>query len=58
MKGSGSWLMERLHGGTLFGARGTGFVVFWDWESGETVRWIDGGAKNIGFLQLLSPCSV
>ena len=50
--------MERLHGGTLFGARGTGFVVFWDWESGETVRWIDGGAKNIGFLQLLSPCSV
>ena len=38
MKCSGSRSMERLHDGTLLGARGTGFVMFWDWESGETVR--------------------
>ncbi|KAF8814154.1 hypothetical protein BYT27DRAFT_7266764 [Phlegmacium glaucopus] len=28
MKGSGGWSMESLHGGTLLGARGAGFV-FW-----------------------------
>jgi coatomer subunit beta' len=49
MKGSGSWSMESLHGGTLLGARGNGFVMFWDWESGEIVRRIDVEAKNVGF---------
>ena len=38
MKNSGSWSMESLHGGTLLGARGTGFVMFWDVESGEIIR--------------------
>jgi coatomer subunit beta' len=38
MKGSGSWLMESFHGGTLLGARCTGFVMF---RSGEIVRRID-----------------
>ncbi|KAF8814145.1 hypothetical protein BYT27DRAFT_6340070 [Phlegmacium glaucopus] len=47
MKGSGSWSMESLHGGTLLGARGAGFVMFWDWESGDIVRWIDVEAKNV-----------
>lgn len=47
MKGSGSWAIEGLHGGTLLAARGNGFVVFWDWESGEIVRRIDVDAKNI-----------
>ena len=37
MKGSGSWSMESLHGGTLLGVRGTGY----DWESGETC-YVDG----------------
>ncbi|KIJ98527.1 hypothetical protein K443DRAFT_207234 [Laccaria amethystina LaAM-08-1] len=47
MKGAGGWSMDSLHGGTLLGARGTGFVMFWDWESGEIVRRIDVDAKNV-----------
>ncbi|KAF8627949.1 hypothetical protein AX17_006102 [Amanita inopinata Kibby_2008] len=47
MKGAGSWAMDGLHGGTLLAARGSGFVVFWDWESGEVVRRVDVDAKNV-----------
>ncbi|KDQ63948.1 hypothetical protein JAAARDRAFT_27621 [Jaapia argillacea MUCL 33604] len=47
MKGAGSWSVEGLHGGTLLAARGSGFVMFWDWESGEIVRRIDVDAKNV-----------
>ncbi|KAF7356710.1 Coatomer subunit beta' [Mycena venus] len=47
LKGAGSWAIDGLHGGTLLGARGSGFVVFWDWESGEIVRRIDVDAKNV-----------
>ncbi|KII94541.1 hypothetical protein PLICRDRAFT_169285 [Plicaturopsis crispa FD-325 SS-3] len=47
MKGVGSWSLEGLHGGPLLGARGNGFVIFWDWESGEIVRRIDVEAKNV-----------
>lgn len=47
MKGAGSWALDALHGGTLLGARGSGVVVFWDWESGEVVRRIDVDAKNV-----------
>ena len=47
MKGVGSWTLEALHGGTLLGARGAGFVMFWDWETGEIVRRIDVDAKNV-----------
>ncbi|KAJ7890672.1 coatomer protein [Mycena olivaceomarginata] len=47
IKGAGSWAIDGLHGGTLLGARGSGFVVFWDWESGEIVRRIDVDAKNV-----------
>jgi len=50
--------MEGLLGGTLLGARGTGFAMFWNWESGEIVRWIDVEAKKVGFPQSLSPCSI
>jgi coatomer subunit beta' len=49
MKGAGSWAVEGLHGGPLLGARGNGFVIFWDWESGEIVRRIDVDAKNVCF---------
>jgi coatomer subunit beta' len=47
MKGVGSWGMDGLHGGSLLGARGNGFVMFWDWESGEIVRRIDVDANNV-----------
>ncbi|KAF8642799.1 hypothetical protein AX16_009432 [Volvariella volvacea WC 439] len=47
IKGAGSWSVEALYGGTLFGARGNGFVMFWDWESGEIVRRIDVDAKSV-----------
>lgn len=47
MKGVGGWHVEGIHGGPLLGARGNGFVVFWDWESGEIVRRIDVEAKNV-----------
>ncbi|KAF8886974.1 coatomer protein [Infundibulicybe gibba] len=47
MKGAGSWSVDGIHGGTLLGARGAGFVMFWDWESGEIVRRIDVDAKNV-----------
>lgn len=47
MKGAGSWPVEDLHVGPLLGARGSGYVVFWDWESGENVRRIDADAKSV-----------
>ncbi|KIM41967.1 hypothetical protein M413DRAFT_27504 [Hebeloma cylindrosporum] len=47
MKGAGGWAIEGLHGGTLLCARGNGFVMFWDWETGEIVRRIDVDAKNV-----------
>ncbi|KAF8797411.1 hypothetical protein BYT27DRAFT_7228998 [Phlegmacium glaucopus] len=50
MKGSGSWSMESLHGGTLLGARGAGFVMFCDWESGDIVRRIDVEAQNVSWF--------
>lgn len=49
MKGAGSWALDGLHGGTLLGARGSGAVVFWDWETGEIVRRIDVDARNVSF---------
>ncbi|KAJ3966445.1 coatomer WD associated region-domain-containing protein [Lentinula raphanica] len=47
IKGTGSWGMDALYGGPLLSARGNGFVIFWDWETGEIVRRIDVDAKNI-----------
>ncbi|KAI6042200.1 WD40-repeat-containing domain protein [Pisolithus marmoratus] len=47
MKGSGSWSLDAIFGGPVLGARGKGFVVFWDWETGEVVRRIDVEAKSI-----------
>lgn len=52
MKGAGSWALDGLHGGPLLGARGSGVVVFWDWETGEVVRRIDVDAKNVGAASL------
>ncbi|CAE6490017.1 unnamed protein product [Rhizoctonia solani] len=51
LKGLGGWAIDGLHGGTLLSARsGAGFVVFWDWESGEIVRRIEADAKNVHLL--------
>ena len=47
LKGSGGWAVQGLHGGPLLAARGTGFVIFWDWESGEVVRRIEAEAKDV-----------
>lgn len=46
MKGAGSFNIEGLYGGTLLSARGQGFVLFWDWETGDIVRRIDVEAKS------------
>jgi coatomer subunit beta' len=46
MKGAGSWAVDAIYGGPVLGARGKGFVIFWDWESGDIVRRIDVDAKN------------
>ncbi|KAJ3991040.1 coatomer protein [Lentinula boryana] len=47
IKGTGSWGLDAVYGGPLLSARGNGFVIFWDWETGEIVRRVDVDAKNI-----------
>ncbi|KAJ3570475.1 hypothetical protein NP233_g4378 [Leucocoprinus birnbaumii] len=47
MKGAGSFPVEAIYTGPVLGARGPGYVMFWDWETGEIVRRIDVDAKNI-----------
>jgi coatomer subunit beta' len=47
LKGVGSWVVEGVFSGTLLGAIGSGFVIFWDWETGEVVRRIEVEAKNV-----------
>lgn len=58
MKGAGSFAMDGLHGGPVLGARGPGYVIFWDWETGEIVRRIDVDAKNVSnaYIQLFVVC--
>ncbi|KAG1798794.1 WD40-repeat-containing domain protein [Suillus subaureus] len=46
MKGTRSWAVDAIYGGLVLGTHGKGFVIFWDWESGEIVRHIDVDAKN------------
>lgn len=47
LKGSGSWNVTGVFGGALLGVAGPGFVMFWDWESGDIVRRIDVDAKDV-----------
>lgn len=50
LKGVGTWVVEGgVFGGTLLGAIGSGFVIFWDWETGEVVRRIEVDAKNVSW---------
>ena len=46
-KGAGSFTIDGLHSGPVLSARGSGFVVFWDWDSCEVVRRIEVEAKNV-----------
>jgi coatomer subunit beta' len=47
LRGAGGFNIDGLHGGALLAARASGFVVFWDWETGAIVRRIDVDAKNV-----------
>jgi coatomer subunit beta' len=49
IKSSGTWGVEGLHGGALLGARGSGFVMFWDWETGAVVRRIEVDATGVSW---------
>ncbi|KAL1411006.1 Coatomer subunit beta' [Vanrija albida] len=49
IKSVGSWAIEGIHGGTLLAARGSGFVMFWDWETGAVVRRIEVDATNVSW---------
>lgn len=48
----GGFPMDGLHGGVLLGARGPGFVIFWNWETNAVVRRIDAEAKDVGACSL------
>ena len=45
-----SFSSEGIHGGALLGIRSSGFLTFFDWETGSCVRRIDVVAKNVYFL--------
>lgn len=46
-----SFSSEGIYGGTLLGIRSSGFLTFFDWETGSCVRRIDVVAKNVlGFI--------
>ena len=49
IKSSGTWGVEGVHGGPLLAARGSGFVMFWDWETGSVVRRIEVDATNVSW---------
>ena len=49
IKSSGTWAVEGVHGGTLLAARGNGFVMFWDWETGAVVRRIEVDATSVSW---------
>lgn len=51
IKSSGSYAIEGLQGGPLLSARGNGFVMFWDWETGAIVRRIEVDATNVSWSQ-------
>jgi coatomer subunit beta' len=49
VKTQGGWAIEGLHGGPLLSARGSGFVIFWDWETGAIVRRIEVDATHVSW---------
>lgn len=57
IKSTGGWAVEGVHGGTLLSARGNGFVMFWDWETGAVVRRIEVDATNVSGLFCEKHCA-
>lgn len=49
VKAQGGWAIEGLQSGPLLSARGSGFVMFWDWETGAVVRRIEVDATNVSW---------
>lgn len=43
---------ENIFGGPLLAVKGTGFICFYDWESGALVRRIEVDARNVCALLL------
>jgi coatomer subunit beta' len=41
---------EGIFGGALLGVKASGFVSFYDWETGLCVRRVDVAAKNVVFI--------
>lgn len=48
LRGAG-FVVEAIYGGTLLAARGNGFVIFWDWETGAIVRRIEVDATAVSW---------
>jgi coatomer subunit beta' len=42
---------EGIFGGALLGVRSSGFLCFYDWETGSCVRRVDIVAKNVCFIE-------
>ena len=49
IKSTGTWAVEGIHGGPLLAVRGSGFVMFYDWETGSVVRRIEVDATNVSW---------
>lgn len=47
--GSGGIIVDGIYGGTLLAAKGNGFVIFWDWETGAIVRRIEVDATSVSW---------
>lgn len=45
-----NYAAEGIFGGALLGVRSSGFLNFYDWETGSVVRRIDVEAKNVSTL--------
>ncbi|KAJ9114335.1 hypothetical protein QFC22_005788 [Naganishia vaughanmartiniae] len=49
IKGTSGLIFDAVHGGALLAARGNGFVIFWDWETGAIVRRIEVDATGVSW---------
>jgi coatomer subunit beta' len=47
IKGASGLIFDAVYGGALLAARGNGFVIFWDWETGAIVRRIEVDATSV-----------
>ncbi|KAJ9105862.1 hypothetical protein QFC20_004197 [Naganishia adeliensis] len=49
IKGASGLIFDAVYGGALLAARGNGFVIFWDWETGAIVRRIEVDATSVSW---------